>query len=58
MSAAAFINFYEKNLRPCEKSYAPLDVARALIEAGQNRGQAQVFVARRKRTSENDANSS
>jgi hypothetical protein len=58
ISAAAFINFYEKNLRPCEKSYAPLDVARALIEAGQNRGQAQVFVARRKRTSENDANSS
>lgn len=56
ISAAAFINFYEKNLRPSEKSYAPLDVARALIEAGQKRGQAQVFVARKKRTSENDAN--
>lgn len=57
ISAAAFINFYEENLRPCEKSYAPLDVARALIEAGQKRGQAQVFVARKKRTSENDADS-
>jgi hypothetical protein len=56
ISAAAFINFYENNLRPCEKSYAPLDVARALIEAGQKRGQAQVFVARKKRTFENDAN--
>jgi hypothetical protein len=58
ISAVAFINFYEKNLFPCEKSYAPLDVARALIEAGQKRGQAQVFVARKKSTSENDTNSS
>jgi hypothetical protein len=58
ISAAAFINFYEKNLRACEKSYAPLDVARALIEAGQKRGQAQVFVARKKRISKDDANSS
>jgi hypothetical protein len=58
ISAAAFINFYEENLCPCEKSYAPLDVARALIEAGQKRGQAQVFVARKRRASESDANSS
>jgi len=58
ISAGAFINFYETNLCPGEKSYAPLDVARALIEAGQKRGQARVFVARKKRTSEDDTNAS
>jgi hypothetical protein len=57
ISATDFVNFYEKNLRPGEKSFAPLHVARALIEEGQRRGQAQVFVARKKRTPENDANS-
>jgi hypothetical protein len=56
ISAAAFVDFYEKNLLPGEKSYAPLDVARALIEEGQKRHQAQVFVAQKKRTSESDAN--
>jgi hypothetical protein len=56
ISAAAFMEFYEKNLPAWEKSYAPLDVARALIEAGQKRGQARVFVARKKRTFEHGAN--
>jgi hypothetical protein len=58
ISAAAFVDFYRKNLRPGEKSYGPLGVARALIEEGMNRNQAQVFVARRKRTCENGSNSS
>ena len=56
ISAADFINFYEQNLCPGEKSYAPLDVARALIENGQRRGQAQVFAARKRRKSENEPN--
>jgi hypothetical protein len=56
VSAAAFIDFYQKNLFSGEKSYAPLDVARALIQEGQKRHQAQVFVAQRKRTSKSEAN--
>ena len=55
ISAAAFVDFYRKNLPFGEKNFVPLDIARALIEEGQKRHQAQVFVARR-RTSEGDAN--
>ncbi|MBV8277626.1 MAG: GNAT family N-acetyltransferase [Verrucomicrobia bacterium] len=57
ISAAAFVDFYQKNLGPGEKSHASLDIARALIEESQKRHQGQVFVARRKRTSGNDTNS-
>jgi hypothetical protein len=58
ISAAAFVDFYRKNLPLGEKNFVPLDIARALIEEGQKRRQVQVFVARRRKKSESDANPS
>lgn len=47
ISAGEFIQFYETNLKARQKkSYAPLDVARRLIEEAVSRGQARAIAAR------------
>lgn len=52
----AFINIYAADLRRRHRrSYAPLEIAREILEEGLLRGQARIFTANRRSTGEVDA---